>query len=796
MSSYKELTNSPAYNFVGENKWDIKTPSDNWSVFDGSILTQNDNNKLFEKIGYVYDFPEGQFFTSNSTVTGTSDNINAFLYANNTYVFAGNGGVLATSEDTSIWTIRTSGTSDNINQLAYGNNTFAYVANNGTVATSPDAVTWTPRTSGTFNDINALIYANNTFVYAGGSGVLATSSNAVTWTVRTSGTSNNINTLVYGNNTFVYVGDNGVIGTSSNASTWSTSQLSPIIYAGGRTFSRTGDTDTTALALTSLSGGTDTAPKEGDIVVIAVSTAATSNTFLAVTGYTQIASLFAEDTYDTNLWVGYKIMGATPDTSVTIPACASSADAQTAAIQVWRNATFDSATTVTASNTVLVNPPAITTTSNNNMLLVIGAGAHDRVTATYAASYLSNFQTFGQADTNDSTIGFGSIARPTSGTYDPAQWNFSDASGPSYSYASVTVALTPQYRNNKALTFANNTFVVGGSSGFLATSSDATSWTVRSSNTAAEITGLTYGAGYFMYGANGTLAKSTDAINWTNQGNETTQYVGSSTAIGFNTETVVSLTGLTGGIASLPRAGDIVVVAVATGSTASRSQAVTGYTQIDALYSNDNYDTNLFVGYKVMGATPDTTVTIPASGADGDAQRVSIQVWRNVSFDSATTVTTINTVLANPPAITTSTDNNVLLIFGAGGRAGNDGLYAASYLSDFRTGVGSDNTNDVIIGSGYVYQSTAGTYDPAAFTASGFTDSALYSSAAVTVALKIQAPKTGLTFINSGYYYGGNLGEYSIYSFTSYNPAIEFKLPDLTPLQIINDYSNDVYVKL
>ena len=67
MSSYKELTNSPAYNFAGETKWDIKTPSNGWNRPDGSVLLQSEYPKLFEKIGLIQDGPEGTYTYNTST---------------------------------------------------------------------------------------------------------------------------------------------------------------------------------------------------------------------------------------------------------------------------------------------------------------------------------------------------------------------------------------------------------------------------------------------------------------------------------------------------------------------------------------------------------------------------------------------------------------------------------------------------------------------------------------------------------------------------------------------------------
>ncbi len=615
-----------------------------------------------------------------------------------------------------------------------------------------------------------------------------------------SNTTNNIVDLVYGNNEFVYVDSESYIGKSSDASNWIKSDLPVnLSYVGGKTFSRVGNTSTTSVSLTDLTGGLSSAPATGDVVFIAVATGSEASRDQDVTGYTQVASRYANNLdgsegKDTNLFVGYKLMTATPDTTVTIPSTGSTDDAQTVAIQVWRNVDptiFDvTATTATQANTVLVNPPAITTVSNNTVLLVIGAGGHDQGSRTYTASYLSNFLTVGDNDSNDSTIGFGSISRPESGTYDPAAWTFSGTDNDKYSCASVTIALKP--KKIKKIFFANNIYFSGGA--YFASSTNGTTWStippVSGGTDFVELNAFTYSSNstyqYITGGVGGNLYVSTNANTWitatsnTNEdiiglayGNNTfvsltetgnvfttgdangsgpwiyrstigpfdaLSYVGGKTfsRVGTTSTTSVSLTDLTGGLSSAPAANDIVFVAVATGSNTIRSQAVTGYTQVASLYADDTLDTNLFVGYRVMGATPNTSVTIPSTGSVDDAQTVAIQVWRNYHpniFDvTATTATQANTVLVNPPAITTVSINTVLLVIGAGGHVQGSRTYTASYLSNFLT-VGDNDTYDSTIGFGSISRPDVGTYDPAAWSFSS-TNSVDFSCASVTIALK------------------------------------------------------------
>jgi hypothetical protein len=798
MSSYKDLTNSPAYNFAGENKWDIKTPSNGWSLLDGSVLLQDSSPKLFEIFGSIQDNLAGYTTSFDSSTSGTTENINALIYANNTFFYAGDGGVLASSVDYTNWTQQTSGTIDNINTLIYANNTFVYAGDGGVLGTSSDGNTWTTRTSGTANNINALTYGDGTFVYAGDGGVLATSPDGTTWTQRTSDTLRNINSLAYGNNTFVYVGDAGLYGTSTNAISWVAVEPELPSYVGGKTFARAGSLSPTTQSLTNLTGGTNAAPQAGDLVIIAVATGSNTLRSQAVTGYTQIASLYESDTVDTNLWVGYKIMGPTPDTTVTIPASNSINDAQTVAIQVWRNVVYEDVTTAIGDNTVLANPPSITTTTGNNVVLVIGAGGHEDIVGaqTYAASYADNFLTIGSDDTFDSTIGFGSVNQPTAGAYDPPAFTFSGTNSTSFSFAAVTVVLSERLTTAKInrLTVGNGTFVYAGDGGVLATSPNGSTWTPRTSGTVNNINALTYDNNTFVYGTNSYLATSPDGITWT-QLSPTPQYVGGKTFAreGSTSTTSLSLTDLTGGSNAAPQEGDLVIIAVATGSTQNRSQAVTGYTQIASLFESDIEDTNLWVGYKIMSFPADTTVSIPASGSTSDAQTVAIQVWRNVEYITGTTAIGDNTVLANPPSITT-TGSDIVLVIGAGGHDAGTQTYAASYTNNFLT-IGSNDNEDSTIGFGSV-RVISEVYDPPAFTFSG-ADSTNFSFAAVTITLQSTVALNALISHKTTYYSAGSSGYLNILGFTTYDTINEFVLPTIsTPTSIVNELSNDVYVKL
>jgi len=219
------------------------------------------------------------------------------------------------------------------------------------------------------------------------------------------------------------------------------------------------------------------------------------------------------------------------------------------------------------------------------------------------------------------------------------------------------------------------------------------------------------------------------------------QYVGGYVVgfFGTTSEVTITLTSLTGGLASSPAAGDIVIVYFGTGSTADQNLVVSGYTEVVELYANSTYDTNLVVAYKFMGVTPDTSFTLTGGTLNtSDAGAVAVQVWRNVNavtpLDVTQTTATIPlSVLANPPAITPITGGAVIVAGGAGAHVNGTQIFSSSDLTAFISAGGSD-TRDVTIGLGY-HVWTSGAFNPAAFTFSG-SDSTLYSSAAVTLALR------------------------------------------------------------
>lgn len=210
-----------------------------------------------------------------------------------------------------------------------------------------------------------------------------------------------------------------------------------------------------------------------------------------------------------------------------------------------------------------------------------------------------------------------------------------------------------------------------------------------------------------------------------------------------------ALTGGDVGVASAtPQPGDFVVITVAVGSQGRNPAcAITtpaGYSALGLLNSAAaTQDVSMDVSRKVMGATPDTSFTLPSTGNTADAQRYTVQVFRSLDPTTqldvaAVSATGSGTGRPNPGAITPATTGAYILICAAGG-AGTGAAYTApaNYTTNFLTGTTAD-TNDVMIGSGYRAWA-GGAEDPAAYT--GGTTNATDSWAAYTIALR-PAPAT------------------------------------------------------
>lgn len=202
---------------------------------------------------------------------------------------------------------------------------------------------------------------------------------------------------------------------------------------------------------------------------------------------------------------------------------------------------------------------------------------------------------------------------------------------------------------------------------------------------------------------------------------------------------------------TLPATGDIVFVAVENSSIAHRVAGAlvpTGYTAAHtADYQNDSNDSNFQVSYKVMGATPDTTVDIPATNSGSGGVAYAIYVFQGVDTTTPQDVTTvvtggINTGIANAAAITPVTAGAWIAVFGgaavAAGAVFTNPAGMDTTTNYFRSATITSTTYDANIGGALYTGWTSGAYDPAEFGGSTSTNTGSWS--AVTVALRPSSP--------------------------------------------------------
>lgn len=216
---------------------------------------------------------------------------------------------------------------------------------------------------------------------------------------------------------------------------------------GQQVYNRSGST--TALNISfNLSGGTGTLPQTGDIVILAIALGAGTTTLMsAPSGYTQLARFAASDTNDSVLYVGYQIMGSTPDTTFPVPSSLSTSNSQMVIVSVWRGVDQTtpidvSTATATGTNSRLADPPAITPVTENAIIIGIGATAYAGTVYSFSAGgSLSSFVSISGSDTYDGALGLGHHEWVSS-TFDPTAFSITGTTS-SDSWTAVTLTLRP-----------------------------------------------------------------------------------------------------------------------------------------------------------------------------------------------------------------------------------------------------------------------------------------------------------------------------------------------------------------
>lgn len=240
-------------------------------------------------------------------------------------------------------------------------------------------------------------------------------------------------------------------------------------------------------------------------------------------------------------------------------------------------------------------------------------------------------------------------------------------------------------------------------------------------------------------------------------------HVGTHASTSAQTVNFSSLRDGSGGTPTLQQ-NDIVYVSVenstATVNRGAGALVPSGYTAAHAArYDTDSNASNFQVSYKVMGATPDTSVAIPASNATTSGVAYSIYVFRGINTTSPHDVTVVttgggNTGIANAAAITPVSSGAWIVAFAgaavAAGAVFTNPAGMSTTTNHFRTATITTTTNDANIGTALYTAWASGVYDPAAFGGSTSTNTGSWS--AVTIALKPFVPTNYPLTCNSGSY--------------------------------------------
>lgn len=505
-----------------------------WLLCDGSILSQATYPTLYSRVGLLN--PGGSIWSSIST--GSLTSLQSIAYGNSTYVTVGFGGLILTSTDLNTWTQRTSGTTTSITSVIYGNSQFVAAGQSGYLATSTDAITWTLQNSGYVSTINSITYGGGQYVYVGVSGgtvftstdavswktrtpvggalaysgtkyvslntygipaSLYTSTDFVDWDVQTLGTSTStiIQCVAFGNSTYVYGGYSGILASSTDAITWTsrTSGTSSTILAityGGSKFVYVGNAGSLATSTDGITWTTRSSGSTSSITSIAfgnstyvygafgggISSSTDAVTWVARTSGT--TSNINAVTFGNSLFVaggaGGVLLSSTDGTTWTSRTSGTTSSINSLA---YGNSKY---VYVGVNGAIGSSTDAITWTSGN-----IGIG----ISLNYLIFDGSVFRM---------TITGGGIQRLWTST-DGITWTLNAGSGTT--------------TNLNVVGYGNSQYLYGGFGGILATSTDAKTWTLRTSGTTNSITALNWSGSLYNYGTNSpTFGYSNDAITW------------------------------------------------------------------------------------------------------------------------------------------------------------------------------------------------------------------------------------------------------------------------------------------
>lgn len=188
---------------------------------------------------------------------------------------------------------------------------------------------------------------------------------------------------------------------------------------------------------------------------------------------------------------------------------------------------------------------------------------------------------------------------------------------------------------------------------------------------------------------------------------------------------------------------DVVIAAlgIAEDASVTATMVSSGWTNVVNIEAVDTEHAHLAIWYKVMGATPDTSVQAgPSAVNTGDTTLLQVRAFRGVDTTTpmdvtATSATHLNTAVPNPPSITTANDFTRVVAFGvASHTTGGASLSHDSGIEAIYTN-GTNETTDGAMASVMFLKGSSGSINPDAFTFS-VADSTSFAAASATIALR------------------------------------------------------------
>ena len=440
-------------------------------------------------------------------------------YGNGVWVALADDGSVYVSSDTINWEDANTGPA-NFNSLAFVNGEFIVVGDYGTIATSSDGLNWQSQNSGTDRDLMGIAFGNGMFVAVGDFGTALTSLDGVNWTNSNSGTGEDLEGIAFGNGVFVAVGNDNVIVTSTDNSTSTTSPL-------GISWTIQNPANYPALLSKSL-----TKIAFGGGVFMAMDNS--GNTVQVSPDGVQWILTNNPGLYPapTNQWPDVPITGIAYGKGQFVTVSGS-----------FSNESQVMPTTLTGSSGLLTGLAAVVSGTWTDSLELLPSGYESGLGVANAVTYGNGVYVAVGSDVSGK---LGNVWISNDGYY----WGSRLTGYPDQNGEEDPDPNPTAFQDLNAAAYGDNTFVVVGDGGEIATSSwtpvtglDGITWEERVPGTNAyDLTGVAYGNGLWVTVGPGAILTSTDAVAWAQTSGSTAAF--QSIAFGNNTFVAVGSSGI------------------------------------------------------------------------------------------------------------------------------------------------------------------------------------------------------------------------------------------------------------